>query len=386
MNRYTAILSAVLLFFFAYITGTRDVYVMAYALVAMLLVDILYVYLQAKSLIISDVEIKCTYPMVGLPFSYTVRLRNIMRLPILKCQISMLGNMIEANQGTRELLFLTERTHTVTVNGVFNKRGIQTYGKVRLKIHGIFDIWTRQIVYGSSKTMCVYPHVYNVDSNDLLRLFGYRGLTLVGLDDPPEVAYLREYRRGDSFRHIHWPSSVKTSKLQTRVFEKERHGVMIVAAFSSEADNASSNSVKEFDALINVVASLAVASNNLGIPVGFAYDEVFLSPNNGFNIELLLEYLAVLEPKKEGLVVHEPAWQSLSDYTVLIISSKFADVHYDREYVNAYRFDAVMLQAGEYEQGLRNQQPYELLLLEKQDILSVHAKTTETGIYASTGK
>jgi len=45
-----------------------------------------------------------------------------------------------------------------------------------------------------------------------------------------------------------------------------------------------------------------------------------------------------------------------------------------------------MLQAGEYEQGLCNQQPYELLLLEKQDILSVHAKTTETGIYASTGK
>lgn len=41
-------------------------------------------------------------------------------------------------------------------------------------------------------------------------------------DDPHEIRRLREYRAGDSCRHIHWNQSARTDKLWIKEFEKER--------------------------------------------------------------------------------------------------------------------------------------------------------------------
>ncbi|MBF0178741.1 MAG: DUF58 domain-containing protein [Magnetococcales bacterium] len=79
------------------------------------------------------------------------------------------------------------------------------------------------------------------------------GVSLAGsVGDAEEFHHLREYRPGDSPRHIHWPSLAKLEKPMVRAFREEfflRYG-LVLDTFSPWADD-------RFEAAVSLAASLA---------------------------------------------------------------------------------------------------------------------------------
>lgn len=89
----------------------------------------------------------------------------------------------------------------------------------------------RSIPIASSETthntIVVFPKIYSLRGNFLLDLKGIAssmGLSFSNLRAPTQstsVRGIREFRTGDSLRHIHWASSARMAKLLVREFESE---------------------------------------------------------------------------------------------------------------------------------------------------------------------
>jgi len=77
----------------------------------------------------------------------------------------------------------------------------------------------------------------------------------------PEYLGVREYRTGDSMRHVHWPSTARHGQLMVREFEREHtRRVAVVLDTSRDAGDAPT----PLDRACSVAASLAFAAMGSG--------------------------------------------------------------------------------------------------------------------------
>lgn len=140
------------------------------------------------------------------------------------------------------------------------KRGVYRVGPVRVRCGfplGVVEI-VREIA-NSTRTIHVLPRVYPL-----------RRLPLAGLNLGQPHSFLvargggdqsflgvREYRRGDSPRHIHWPSSARHGQLIVKEFESERSGQLTLLLDLNRAAHVGSERDATFEYLATVAASVA---------------------------------------------------------------------------------------------------------------------------------
>ncbi len=181
--------------------------------------------------------------------------------------------------------------------------------------------WSRKITPAKSvhhaDTIVVYPRTCSMRGNFLLQIKGM--LSTMGMAFSEVLAFtqstsvrgLREFRVGDSLRHIHWPSSAKQSKLLVRQFDSET-----LPIFDLYLDlTANWQNREQFELAVCLAHSL----------VHFGYDrdilpELYLRPALGSAeletlmqdlplarppIEMLSEILARVEPISRNLPVPE---------------------------------------------------------------------------------
>jgi hypothetical protein len=92
--------------------------------------------------------------------------------------------------------------------------------------------WTRKIIptrneHSNTEAIVVYPRVWSMRGNFLQQIKGM--LSQMGMDLSERLAWtqstsvrgLRDFRVGDSLRHIHWKSSARQAKLLVREFDSE---------------------------------------------------------------------------------------------------------------------------------------------------------------------
>jgi uncharacterized protein (DUF58 family) len=110
----------------------------------------------------------------------------------------------------------------------------------------------------------------------------------------PEYLGIREYRTGDSMRHVHWPSTARHGAVMVREFEQERTRRLAIV-IDTWADAGEEDT--PLDACCSVAASVAFAALGRGRGVRL------LAAQNGDIQALsraeparLLEWLAVLRP------------------------------------------------------------------------------------------
>ncbi len=79
--------------------------------------------------------------------------------------------------------------------------------------------------------------------------------------DGPDYLGVREYRSGDSMRHVHWPSTARTGELMVREFEREQtRRVAIVIDASADVGEGGT----PLDRCCSVAASISFAAVGLG--------------------------------------------------------------------------------------------------------------------------
>ena len=151
------------------------------------------------------------------------------------------------------------------------RRGAYDFGPALLSSGDIFGFQTRIREQAGQQTLLVYPRLVPVD--DLrLRMARPSGEMLSQrriVEDPLRLAGVRDYRPGDSLRHIHWKSTARQGRLQTKVFEPGASQQVVLCLNGQTLEHAYEGVLSEyFESVITVAAALANEALDQRHPVG----------------------------------------------------------------------------------------------------------------------
>ena len=182
------------------------------------------------------------------------------------------------------------------------RRGVQTLGPVELTTGDPLGFYT-QTKHTVQRELIVYPRL--VPLHPLLlprRDFFGRVARQNPVEDPSYVHGIRDYQGGRAARYIHWKASARTNRLVEKLFESsEQERVLLVLQAAHFAEDETGQA---FERALEVAASLAVALEQRGVPVGLATSCALTGPGVPVvhasrapgHLQNLLELLARAQP------------------------------------------------------------------------------------------
>lgn len=221
--------------------------------------------------------------------------------------------LVPGNRAARQVL-----DHSFTLRGyervrrryrlLARARGAYDVGPVILSSGDLFGFHSRSTEQPSVQTILVYPRLVPLREIPLqaARPYGEKRARRWLLEDPMLLAGAREYRRGDSLRHIHWKASARFGRLQTRTFDASADPHLLIMMNSQTIEPAYAGTLRDkFEALLVIAASLARAGLEAGSPVGLhtnavmrdSHARVRLAPSrHPGQLARILEAMALLTP------------------------------------------------------------------------------------------
>jgi uncharacterized protein (DUF58 family) len=139
-----------------------------------------------------------------------------------------------------------------------SRRGVVDGGTVQVASSAPFGVAeARRSAQATGRTV-IYPRVVPVPSLPLLEATRSQGEAAASAGRGPGQDFLgvREYQRGDSLRHVHWPSTARHGSLIVREFEQELPA-RLVALIDTWADAGEKETA--LDLCCSVVASVTLA-------------------------------------------------------------------------------------------------------------------------------
>lgn len=102
-----------------------------------------------------------------------------------------------------------------------NRRGYFTLGPTRLETGDLFGFFRRQMQVEQADHLLVYPRIVPLEQLGIpsKELFGDMRVRRHLIEDPVRVAGTRDYAPGDPMKRIHWKSSARTGRLQSKLFD-----------------------------------------------------------------------------------------------------------------------------------------------------------------------
>ena len=161
------------------------------------------------------------------------------------------------------------RCQQFTARSPSEKRGFDHIGPVGIDSSfplGLAE--ARRTADDSIRTLTIYPEVFNILG---LPLHGapsqiHRGGYLLPEGaGAAEFAGLREYRRGDNPRHVHWPTTARLNELMVREFEPLASACLALAVDQSASANVGRGRDATFEVAIRIAASIARLASSQGI-------------------------------------------------------------------------------------------------------------------------
>jgi len=109
-------------------------------------------------------------------------------------------------------------------------RGIYYAGPAHLISGDPFNLFERGAQVKQRDVLIIYPKLEPLDSFgiDARDPFGEVRAAQRLFEDPARTVGVREYRRGDSFRAVHWKATAHTAQLQVRQYEPTRSMSMVL--------------------------------------------------------------------------------------------------------------------------------------------------------------
>jgi len=100
-------------------------------------------------------------------------------------------------------------------------RGCFAFGPTHISSGDLFGFFRRDMWINQTDYLLVYPRLVELEALGIpsRQLFGDIRLRSHLFQDPVLTAGVRDYQPGDSLKRIHWKSTARLGKLQTRVYE-----------------------------------------------------------------------------------------------------------------------------------------------------------------------
>ncbi|SER29201.1 DUF58 domain-containing protein [Natrinema salaciae] len=178
---------------------------------------------------------------------------------------------------------------TVAYDVRLERRGERRVGPLSITVTDVVGLVERRFEYEASTPVLVYPRVRDLGRGPATDIQALAGVADRHVHD--EFDHLREYRRGDPLRDVHWKSAAKRPTddlVVTEYADDEEVGAVTVAAeCRSDRD----------DEMASAAASVATYLLELGATVGLVVPDGTLPPESGRNHHReLLGLLAVTTP------------------------------------------------------------------------------------------
>jgi uncharacterized protein (DUF58 family) len=102
-----------------------------------------------------------------------------------------------------------------------SQRGVFTFGPTYIRSGDLFGFFRREKKFDALDYLLVYPRLVPLEKLGIpsRQLFGDIRLKRHLFQDPVLTAGVRDYVSGDSLKRIHWKSTARLGRLQTKVYE-----------------------------------------------------------------------------------------------------------------------------------------------------------------------
>jgi uncharacterized protein (DUF58 family) len=141
-----------------------------------------------------------------------------------------------------------------------NRRGKYIIGPLKVIHSSFLGFFRIEAVYGLEKTLYVYPRTFKIDSvppltRGVLPWFGLE--TIASSGDEDEFFGLREYKKGDPLKRIHWFSTAKTRQLIVREFQRCNFYQVSLVFLLNRQENLGRGKKSVAEYMIKIAASLS---------------------------------------------------------------------------------------------------------------------------------
>lgn len=151
------------------------------------------------------------------------------------------------------------------------ERGAYDLGPAVLSSGDLFGFHTRSKRVEDREHLVVFPKVLPLQMPATLvaRPAGEHRSARRILEDPLLLAGAREYRAGESLRHVHWKATARRGVLQTKSYEASASAQLVLMLNGQTLEPYFAGTLRDrFEALLVTAASLAAAGLQSGHPVG----------------------------------------------------------------------------------------------------------------------
>lgn len=287
-----------------------------------------------------------------ITLSLAVENRKFLPLPWLRIDIALTPplTILSEPEGRREKLSLVSETWlllpfqsiTRRYHLLCHARGSYTLGPAIVRSSDPFGWRECELSLPLQLPLIVYPPLIPVETPALVSLhpFGEYTTNRPLVEDPLRVIGVRGYSLGDDLRHIHWKASVRTGKLQSKIYaysSMQRLLILLDAWNYSPSWRGTDPEVQELS--IAIAASLALRGieegahvallSNTPIRAGKEVRAQFIAPSLPFGggtaqAQRILAALAELQPYEhipltEAIHTHRSLF--IMGTTILVVSA-----------------------------------------------------------------
>ncbi|MHC4610285.1 MAG: DUF58 domain-containing protein [Planctomycetota bacterium] len=202
------------------------------------------------------------------------------------------------------------------------QRGVHAYPPLQFSSRAPFGFFRSRRTLKLPTRVLVYPEVRTLDRLSLLDDKAAPELVRQRAGVGSEVMGVRQYRTGDSPRHVHWRSVARTQQLISKQFAEEaRPGLTIALDLFRHPYPPADTKHTPFEWAIKVAASIGDYAYRRNYPLYLAADGAALPPPSGAVTRMaLLEYLARAQPTGEYRLPDTLTGQSLQMLVAAIIA------------------------------------------------------------------
>jgi uncharacterized protein (DUF58 family) len=304
-------LCLLVLFLFAYLTGIRPGYALAYALGLLFLLALAWPALAARRIQLVR-TLSAGTPTVGETFEESFTVTKGGWIPAPWVEVRDLSRIRGYQPG--RVVSVGREPVSWRARGTYPQRGWLSFGPTLIRVCEPFGIFSRERRVGERHQVLVYPQIRPLP--DLLtpaaQHAGDSPRFGAWADYPPETAGVRDYAHGDAFGRIHWPLSIKHGSLVSKTFEQPLTADLWIVLDLDRKVHFGEGQDGTVEYAVSLAASIAMQIMGRGRTVGLIANDAratLLEPHRAVRQDrVLLDYLAVAEADGASSLATALSW------------------------------------------------------------------------------
>jgi len=196
------------------------------------------------------------------------------------------GSGAESALVRRSAALLWYRSVRWTYSMECNKRGYYPFGPIEMTSGDIFGLYSCSLALTTEDCIIVYPKIFPVSRVPIpsIHPMGNSRTDKCLFQDPTRAVGVRDYRLGDSLRHIHWKASARAQDLQVKMFEPTTTLKVALFLGVDSFHHEGSFRTDDFELGISAVASIAQDVIDHGGPAGIFVNTRLADSGHGVSL------------------------------------------------------------------------------------------------------